>query len=139
MKYIILTILLISSLLGDEHEWSSDYKEALKIAKKEKKDVYVLITSQSCRWCRKFEGSTLQNERVLEMLEQKYVLVHADRDMDYLPKKFKIKRVPRHYFVTAEGKVIYSFLGYWDELDFRSFLGDVDRERKKKIKRGIIK
>jgi len=134
MKYIWLTLILISSLIGSELGWSDDYESSLKLAKKEKKDVYVLVTSSTCRWCRKFENTTLQDKEVLKMLNEKYILVHADRDMDDLPEWFKIKRVPRHYFVTADSKEILSFLGWWDSLDFKSYLDDVDKE---KIKKGL--
>ena len=139
MKYIVLTLLLISSLWSADLEWSDDYEASLKVAQKENKDVYVLITSASCRWCRKFENTTLQDEVVLKMLHEKYIIVHTDRDMDELPSWMNAKRVPKHYFVTSEGKEIFSFLGYWDSLDFKSFLGDVDKKRQEKVKKGIIK
>lgn len=139
MKHIIISILFLSSLVASELNWSNDYKKALQIAKKEKKDIYVLVTSDSCRWCRKFENTTLQDEKVLELLKLKYVLVHADRDRDFLPKNFNTKSVPRHYFVTSEEQIIFTFLGYWEELDFKSYLRDVDKERAIKIKKGEIK
>jgi thioredoxin-related protein len=139
MKFIILTMLFISSLWSAELGWSDDYEKSLEVAKKENKQLYVLITSSTCRWCRKFENTTLQDTEVLKMLKEKYVLVHADRDMDDLPSWMKTKRVPRHYFVTANGEEILSFLGYWDSLDFKSYLGDVDKKYKEKVKKGILK
>ncbi|EDZ61471.1 putative periplasmic thioredoxin [Sulfurimonas gotlandica GD1] len=139
MKHLFLMLVLISILWSAELDWSNDYEASLEVAKKENKHLYVLVTSSTCRWCRKFESTTLQNEKVLKMLNEKYVLVHADRDIDDLPSWFNVKRVPKHYFVTSKGEEIYSFVGYWDELDFRSFLGDVDKEYEKKIKQGIIK
>lgn len=139
MRYIVLSMIFLSSLYASEIGWLSDYKKALEIAKKEKKDVYVLVTSDSCPWCRKFENTTLQNEKVLALLRLKYVLVHADRDRDYLPKNFNTKAVPRHYFVTSKEQIIFTFLGYWDELDFKSYLKDVDDERAIKVKKGEIK
>ena len=138
MKYIILSIFFLSSLYASELNWSNDYKKALEIAKKEKKDVYVLVTSKSCRWCRKFENTTLQDEKILELLKLKYVLVHADRDRDFLPKNFNTRSVPRHYFVTSDEKIIFTFIGYWDELDFNSYLSDVEEERGIKVKKGEI-
>ncbi len=139
MKYILLTILFISSLWSAELGWSDDYEASLEVAKKENKHLYVLITSSTCRWCRKFENTTLQDAEVLKMLNEKYILVHADRDMDDLPSWMKIRSVPRHYFVTAKGEEILSFLGYWGSLDFKSYLGDVDTEYNKKIKQGVLK
>jgi thioredoxin-related protein len=139
MKYLLIIITLVSTLMSAELGWSDEYEDSLKIAQKENKDVYVLVTSSTCRWCRKFENTTLQDEKILKQLKEKYVLVHADRDIDDLPEWFNVKRVPKHYFVTAKGEEIFSFLGYWDSLDFTSFLGDVERERKKKIEKGLLK
>jgi len=139
MKYLIILLVLISTLWSADAEWSDDYEASLKVAQKQNKDVYVLITSASCRWCRKFENTTLKDKEVLKMLNEKYIIVHTDRDMDELPSWMNAKRVPKHYFVTAKGKEIFSFLGYWDSLDFKSFLGDVDKKRKEKVKKGILK
>ncbi len=131
MKYIILIALFISTLLSAELDWTNDYKKALSQATKEKKQIYILITSNSCGWCRKFENTTLQNEAVLKRLKQKFVLVHVDRDMDELPEMFKIDRVPRHYFVTQKGEIIHTFMGYWSSEDFNSLLDDVNQKIKK--------
>lgn len=135
MIKLILYILLISTtLLSDELDWSNDYEAALIEAKKDNKNIYMLITSESCRWCRKFESTTLEEDDILEKLESKYVLLHISRDRDYLPEKYKKKRVPRHYFITPKEDVIFTFLGYWNTIDFSSFLDDVDIEYKKSLK-----
>ncbi|DAB30201.1 MAG TPA: thioredoxin [Sulfurimonas sp. UBA12504] len=136
MQILFVTLLLVSTLFGSELGWNNDYKKALEQAKIEKKDVYMLITSADCRWCRKFEVTTLQDEAILQRLKKQYVLLHIDRDEDYMPEHFKKKRVPRHYFLRADGTVIYSFLGYWNSEDFASFLGDVEQ---RKIKQDTLK
>lgn len=139
MKYIWITLLLISSLIGGELNFMDDYELSLKMAKKQDKHLYVLVTSSSCRWCRKFEKTTLKDDEVLEMLDKKYVVAHLDRDMDDMPEWFDASRVPKHYFVTADGKEIFSFLGYWGSLDFKSYLGDIDKKYKEKVAKGELK
>ena len=136
MKKLIILLVLVSSLFGADIDWPSEYKEALVQAKKENKHIYMLITANDCRWCRKFERTTLQDPKIIKALKEKYVLLHIDRemDMDDMPSTFKSKRVPRHYFLDNNGEVIYTFLGYWDSLDFNSFLDDVDKEYKTKEK-----
>ena len=129
IKYLFTMMMLSSILFSSELDWDRDYNKALQEAKAEKKDVYMLITSSDCRWCRKFESTTLQEAVVIERLEKQYILLHINRDTDYLPEGFKSKRVPRHYFLTSKGKIIYSFLGAWDREDFFSFLKDVDKKR----------
>ena len=129
MKILLITMVLITTLFG--FDWPSDYKVALETAKKENKDVYMLLTSDSCGWCRKFEKTTLQDKEVLKKLKERYVLVSMIKEWDYIPKQFKTARVPRHYFLTAEGKVIYTLVGYWKAEDFSSFIGEIDKEKEK--------
>ena len=98
MKLILVTLVFITTLFSAELDWPNDYKAALVQAKKENKDIYMLITSADCRWCRKFEASTLQDDKTIERLKKQYVFLHIDRDWDEIPEHFKKKRVPRHYF-----------------------------------------
>ena len=142
MKKILILLLFVSSLFAEqigELTLSNDYKKVLAQAKKENKRVYMLITSSSCRWCRKFESETLSDWTVAEALGEKYLLLHIDRDADYFPKHFKSKRVPRHYFLTPDEQVIYTFLGYWNVEDFTSYIDDVEWQYNDKIKKGLIK
>ncbi len=129
VKYFLTIVMLSSILFSADLNWNDNYNRALKDAKAQNKDIYMLITSNDCRWCRKFESTTLQKKAVIDRLKEQYVLLHVDRDMDDFPKNFKSKRVPRHYFLTSKGQIIYSFLGYWEKEDFFSFLKDVDKKR----------
>ena len=129
MKYLLIVIAFCTMLLSSNLNWNSDYYKALEEAKVKNKDVYMLITSDSCKWCRKFESTTLQDKSVIKRLKGEYILLHIDRDKNYFPKKFKSTPVPRHYFLTNKGQKIYSFLGFWEKNDFFSFLKDVDNNR----------
>jgi hypothetical protein len=141
MKKILVVLLFVSSLFAEQIgdlSFSNDYKKIMAQAKKENKRVYMLITSSSCGWCRKFESQTLPDWTVAEKLED-YLLLHIDRDKDYLPSTYKSKRVPRHYILTPDAQVIYTFLGYWNVEDFSSYIDDVQWQYNDKIKKGIIK
>ena len=129
MKQILMIIAFSTMLFSANLDWNNNYHKALEEAQAQNKDVYMLITSSDCRWCRKFESITLQDKSVIKRLKEQYVLLHIDRDKNYFPNKFKSKRVPRHYFITNKGQIIYSFLGFWEKDDFFSFLSDVDKRR----------
>ena len=129
MKLLLVTLAFMTTLFSAELGWEKNYDKALSQAKKVKKDVYMLITSQDCRWCRKFETTTLEDVKTLERLKKQYVLLHVDRDWDEIPEHFKKRSIPRHYFLRANGDTIHTFLGYWNPEDFASFLSDVDKKR----------
>jgi len=134
MKYIFVLLMMGLSLFADTLGWSNNYQETLQKAQEQNKNVYMLITSQDCRWCRKFEATTLQKEAVQARLYNDYVVVHIDRDLHPLPSKFKVAPIPRHYIVKADGTIIDTFIGYWEQADFFSYLDDAQRRLEKILK-----
>ena len=128
MKYLVSIILFSTLLFGSDLGWSSDYDKALIQAKKENKFVYILITSDSCRWCRKFEQTTLLDMDIEDRLEEEYITIHFSRDRHTIPPKFKTSPVPRHYFLDQKGDILYDTLGYRDVELFNSFM-DNAKER----------
>jgi thioredoxin-related protein len=131
MKKLALLAFLAASLFSGEIAWNDTYEQAQAKAKKESKPLMVLITSEQCRWCRKFEATTLQDEDVISKLNAKFVSVHVTRDKSIYPKNLSAKMVPMHYFLNGEGKVIYSIPGYWPADDYQSILDDALRKNKK--------
>jgi len=128
MKYLVSIILFSTLLFSSDLGWSSDYDKALIQAKKENKFVYVLITSDSCIWCRKFEQTTLLDMDIEDRLEEEYITIHLSRDQHKIPGKFKTSPVPRHYFLDQKGNILYDTLGYRDVELFNSFM-DNAKER----------
>ena len=129
MKFLLGLILLSSVLFGFKADFIHDYDKALELAKLQNKDVYLLVTSSDCKWCRKFEKKTLSDEGTMKMLKEKFILLVLLRDQDVIPSHIKAKRVPKHFFLDSEGKVIYSILGYWNPEDFASFVAEVDKKK----------
>lgn len=131
MKKIVFLIVLATTLFGSEIVWNDTFAEAQVRAKKESKPLLVLITSEQCRWCRKFEATTLQDEDVISKLNTKFVSVHVTRDKSVYPKNLSAKMVPMNYFLDNNGKVIYSMPGYWPVEDYESILDDALLKYKK--------
>ena len=128
MKYLVSIILFSTLLFSSDLDWPSDYDKALIQAKKENKFVYVLITSDSCRWCRKFEQTTLLDMDIEDRLEEEYITIHLSRDRHQIPGKFKTSPVPRHYFLDQKGDILYNTIGYRDVELMNSFM-DNAKER----------
>ena len=131
MKYIITSIVLAVTLFGFELGWSDDYDAALVKAKQEHKPVYILITSETCGWCRKFEKTTLQKPEVKQRLQKEFITVHLSRDLNFVPKVFQTSPVPRHYFVDENGKILYNSLGYRKKDVFNSFMDNAKEKLQK--------
>ena len=74
------------SLLSAGADWPSDYEKALEQAKKEKKDVYLFIGSEYCKYCDKLEAEVFSKRRVMKRLKKDYVLIYLSRDIDSIPE-----------------------------------------------------
>jgi len=129
MKLIILTLLLSSLLFSAELDWLHDYDKALVEAKKENKDVYIFIGADVCRFCDLFKKVTLSKKEVIETLKEDYILVYLSRDRHKIPNNFAIRGVPRHYFLTSDGKIIHEDMGSREPAGFYSILDEVDLKK----------
>lgn len=131
MIKIILFLMVPLWLMGADVNWSGSFAEAQAQAKKEHKPLMVLITSEQCRWCRKFEATTLQNDDIAARINNHFIAVHVTRDKSIYPNTLSAKMVPMSYFLNDDGKVIYKIPGYWGTEDYDSVLDDALRKYKK--------
>ena len=129
IKKILILSVLSFSLFGAELEWADDYEEGLAKAQKENKLLYVFVSSTSCPWCAKFEREVLSDEKAIKELEKDYVSVHLMKEMDDIPDGYSARVIPRHYFSESNGKVFYTFAGYYDAVDFIDTLKEIKEER----------
>ena len=127
MRIILTTLIFVFSLHAVELNWLHSYKEALTKAKKEQKNVMLLVTSERCGWCRKLEKTTLKDEKVIERLNKNYIVVHLNRGEGDYPDSFKVSSVPATLFLRVDGTlIIKKVVGYWSSEDYLSYLDDVD-------------
>ncbi len=131
MRILLFITLLTGALFANEIEWSNSFDAAKARAQKENKILYAVITSETCRWCRKLENETLKDQKIVEKLNSNYSPVALTRDKDSYPPCLKAPMVPMSYFLTPDGNVLYSVPGYWSEEDYLSMMEDVERKYKK--------
>ena len=129
MNKIILGLLLLSSTLFSV-EWVKDIDTALTLAKKEHKNIMVLVEGEHCRWCKKMKHRTLSDESVEKRLE-KYVVVKVMREdgnaMSVLPP---VQGVPTIFFMKENKSVVEEIIGYFNVEDFLSYIDDVEKKVK---------
>lgn len=132
MKKIFFLLMFSISVFGAEITWNTSYDSARAKAKKESKPLMVLITSEDCRWCRKLEETTLQDEEIISRINTQFQAINVTKDKSVYPKSLTAKMVPMSYFLDpSNGKVLYSIPGYWESEDYHSILDDALRKYKK--------
>ena len=129
MKKFLLPILFISSLLASEINWMHDYDDALEIAKQQNKDIYIFIGADKCRFCDLLKKNALSKKSVIERLNKEYIPVYLSRDQHIIPFKFATQGVPRHYFVSSDGKVFHEDRGSREESGFLSILDEAELQK----------
>jgi len=138
MRFIIIMSLMLSALYGETVQWNSSFEAAKVQAQKEDKIIYAVITSETCRWCRKLESTTLEDKTVVKNLNKKYAAVALTRGKDQYPPCLKAPMVPMTYFLAPDGRVIYSVPGYWQTEDYLSMMGDVERKYEKQKRAALL-
>lgn len=127
MNKIVLGVVLLSSLLFSV-EWSKDLETAFAVAKKEHKNIMVLVESENCRWCKKLKHRTLADETVEKRLE-KFVTVKVMREdafaMSELPE---VKGVPTIFFMNEDKVISDEILGYVDVEDIIYYINDIEKK-----------
>ncbi|MEN8728017.1 MAG: thioredoxin family protein [Sulfurovum sp.] len=127
MNKIVLGLLLLSSTLFSV-EWVKDIDRAFALAKKEHKNIIVLVEGENCSWCKKLKHRTLSDETVEKRLE-KFVTVKVMREdpsaMSVLPP---VKGVPTIFFMKENKAVVEEVLGYVNVEDFISYINDVEKK-----------
>ena len=126
LNKIVLGVLLLSSTLFSL-EWIKDLDTAFALAKKEHKNVMVLVEGENCRWCTKMKHRTLSDETVEKRLE-KFIVVKIMREdpkaMSVMPE---VKGVPTIFFMKEDKAVIEDIVGYFNVEDFISYINDVEK------------
>ena len=126
MNKILLSLLFVSSLYSYELNWLNNYTKALELAKKEKKNVYLFIGADNCRFCERFKDLTLSKNDVMHTLKKDFIPLYLNRDQHTISKRFIIQGVPRHYFLNSCGEIIHEDAGSREPDGFYDILDEVE-------------
>jgi len=129
MQKIILSIVLLSGALL-ALDWVKDIDTAVEIAKKEHKNIMVMVEGEHCRWCKKMKGRTLTDDAVEKRLE-KFVVVKVMReDGNAMAKLPPVEGVPTIFFMKENKAIIEDIIGYYNVEDFTSYIDDIEKKVK---------
>lgn len=122
MKIFLLTVLLTCTIFATnldqfakENSFERDFTIAMQKAKKHNKILVMVLGSDSCPWCRKFERKTLLNTNVKSYLNRNMITLIVDKkyDADTFPQEFQTQITPRTFFIDPlSHKKFYEIAGY---------------------------
>ncbi|MDF1881798.1 thioredoxin family protein [Sulfurimonas sp. MAG313] len=130
MKTLLNSLILCSlfnlPLYSAEYTWLHNYDEALTLAKKQKKDIYLFIGADICIFCEKYKKNTLSKLEVMQRLNKDYIPVYLSRDQDFIAKSFETTGVPRHYFIDYSGAIFFDTQGFLEVDGFYTMLDEAE-------------
>ena len=112
MKFILVLLLLFSSLHGLSVDIQEEYTSALKKAKKEDKPLLVYLFMLNCYTCEYMDGGVFQDKKVVTYLRKNYVVVKLYANDRSLPEELRVEMSPVFHFINGQnGEMIESIMG----------------------------
>jgi len=106
-----------------EMKYETNFDEAVKRSKKEQKNIMLVLVSNYCPWCRKFEQRVLLKEDVNSVIQNNYIPVIINREKDPFPKEFDTGFTPIVHFIDYKTQKSYkNVIGYNNKDEFTYIL-----------------
>ncbi len=122
MMMILTTLTLWSASIANFAQtmgYETVYEKAVAKAKKENKNIMLVMVTHYCPWCRKYERDTLSKKSIRDFVSNKYVTLILNREAKKFPLKFDTPRIPTTFFIDPEGdRLIYKEMGYKNKTEF---------------------
>ena len=108
---------------ASEMKYETNFNEAVKRAKKEQKNIMLVLVSNYCPWCRKFEQRVLLKKEVNAIIQKNYIPLILNREKDPFPKEFDTGFTPIVHFIDHKTQKSYkSVVGYNNKDEFTYIL-----------------
>lgn len=106
MGKIVLILSIAASCLLAELKWATSYDAAMAQAKKEKKNVMVMLSKEECPACEYMNDVVFEEKAVVTEVHKYFVPVHIDIHNDFVPDGLGYIGTPTFHFLNASGKKI---------------------------------
>jgi thioredoxin-related protein len=131
MKKILPGLILLGGLFFGEAlfagdlNWEKNLDTAFAKAAQEKRPLMIMVEGEHCRWCKKMEHRTLEDDTISGRLK-KYVLVKIDKEGEDAKQLPPVKYVPTIFFMSPDKTILERVTGYFNVLDFASWISDAE-------------
>lgn len=129
-RYVGMVWLLCSVLSAGPIEhfaggngYETVYETAIAKALKTKRPVMLVMVTNYCPWCRKFEKRTLRDPDVNRTVQRRFVPLILNREKHAFPVQFDTPRIPIVTIVDPlKEEALRSSMGYLNREEFLAFL-----------------
>ncbi|MBL6970018.1 MAG: thioredoxin family protein [Campylobacterales bacterium] len=128
---IVFCITIIMSHLGANSlnfNPADDYDKIIQIAQESKKNILLYVYRDGCPWCKKLKENTLQDQRVIKYINEKFIFVTMAKDNWTLPSIYAPNVVPSVFLIDQQNEnMIYWHKGYIEADDMLDLLQRIDK------------
>lgn len=130
MKKIVMFLLMSTLMFAEGYKefaktmvYETEYKTALERAKKEGKNLMVLMISNFCPWCTKFENKTLVDKNIDSTIKSKYIPLIINKEEGNFPAYLTTPIVPTTYFINPhKEEILHQSVGFSNKVEFLNLL-----------------
>ncbi len=130
MKKTVILLLMCTLVFAEGYKefakkmsYETEYETALNKAKKEKKNLMVLMITNYCPWCTKFENKTLVDKNVDSAIKSKYIPLIINKEEGNFPKYLDTPIVPTTYFIIPQKEeILHQSVGFSNKIEFLNLL-----------------
>jgi len=108
---------------ASEMKYETNYDAAVKKSKKLQKNIMLVLVSNFCPWCRKFEQRVLLKNEVNSLIQKNYIPLILNKEKDPFPKEFDTGFTPIIHFIDYKTQKSYkNVIGYNNKDEFTYIL-----------------
>lgn len=123
-----LVLSLIVSCVFAEIKWAASYNAALASAKKEKKNVMVMLSREGCPACDYMDNIVLEDTDVEDAINKGFIPVHVDIHKDKaVASSLGFIGTPTFHFISSSGKKLNRIDGAVKTLEFLEVLDSIKK------------
>ena len=102
---------------------AKSYQDALKLADKHNRPVFLYFSADWCVSCQQMKKNILNNEKVKKAISDKFIAYHVDTDVEReLTRQYKISGIPAYAQITPKETIIIKGSGYKSVEDFLQWI-----------------
>ena len=111
MKFLILLFTFGIALLANELQYEHEFSTALQKAKQQNKEIMMIYSAVWCPECDYMKEVVLKDKKVVDYVQQHYIVLTLDIQKDTLPDGFDYIGIPTFFFVDKDAKERHKITG----------------------------
>ncbi len=106
MKYLILSITFITTIIAGGLHFEHNFNKALHKAQNQNKEVMMMYSATWCPECNYMKEVVFKDKKVVNYINSHFVVLGLDIQKDKLPKGFNFMGIPTFFFINKDAKQI---------------------------------